>query len=98
MLRLALRCALGGPRRPFLSAGFGRRSGQAGNVVVMFCTEVSEVYEAADRAHVVTDGRLSAPIMVHEYSQIEALATDIASLERHARENAESGYARHRGH
>jgi hypothetical protein len=35
--------------------------------------------------------------MVHGYSQIESLATDIASLERHARENAESGYATRRG-
>jgi len=69
----------------------------AGNAVIMFATEVLEVYEAADRAHVVSDGRLSAPIMVHGYSQIESLATDIASLERHARENAESGYATRRG-
>ena len=60
----------------------------AGNVVIMFSTEALEVYEAADRAHVVSDGRLSAPIMVHAYSQIEALATDIASLERHAREKS----------
>jgi ABC-type sugar transport system ATPase subunit len=65
----------------------------AGNVVIMFATEALEVYEAADLAHVVTDGRLSAPIMIHEYSQIEALATDIANLERHARENVVSSRA-----
>ncbi|HLW91043.1 MAG TPA: sugar ABC transporter ATP-binding protein [Roseiarcus sp.] len=59
---------------------------EAGNAVVMFCTEVLEVYEAADRAHVVGDGALSSPIAVREYGHVEALATDIIRMERHARQ------------
>jgi ABC-type sugar transport system ATPase subunit len=55
----------------------------AGNAVVMFCTEVLEVYEAADRVHVVADGRLSPPLLVREYDQVETLATDITRTERH---------------
>jgi ABC-type sugar transport system ATPase subunit len=58
---------------------------QAGNAVIMFCTEVLEVYEAADRAHVVTDGLMSSPIVVQEYVQVERLATDITQMERHNR-------------
>ena len=68
----------------------------AGNVVIMFATEVLEAYEAADRAHVVSDGRLSAPIWIHEYGQIENFATDITRLERHGRETATSELNRRR--
>jgi ABC-type sugar transport system ATPase subunit len=57
------------------------------NTVIMFCTEVLEVYEAVDRAHVVVDGRLSRPIVVSDYAHIEALATDIARMQRHARDD-----------
>jgi ABC-type sugar transport system ATPase subunit len=56
------------------------------NAAIMFCTEVLEVYEAADRAHVVVDGGLSRPILVGDYPHVEALATDIARMERHARD------------
>ena len=56
---------------------------RAGNTVIMFCTEVLEVYEAVDRAHVVVDGRLSRPTAVGDYAHIEALATDIARMQRH---------------
>jgi ABC-type sugar transport system ATPase subunit len=59
----------------------------AGNSVIMFCTEVLEVYEAADRAHVVVDGGLSRAIVVEDYPHVEALATDVARMERHARED-----------
>jgi ABC-type sugar transport system ATPase subunit len=62
-----------------------REYADAGNVVIMFCTEVLEVYEAADRAHVIADGIVSAPIPVRDYDHIEALATDITRLERHNR-------------
>jgi ABC-type sugar transport system ATPase subunit len=48
---------------------------QAGNVVIMFCKEALEVYEAADRAHVITDGLMSPPIVVHDYAHVERLAT-----------------------
>jgi ribose transport system ATP-binding protein/rhamnose transport system ATP-binding protein len=51
----------------------------------MFCTEVLEVYEAADRVLVVSDGRLSRSLPIRPYDQIEALATDISRLERHSR-------------
>src|SRR6202034_922558 len=53
----------------------------AGNVVIMFCTEVLEVYEAADRALVVADGRLSPEILVRDYAHVESLATDITRME-----------------
>ena len=61
---------------------------QAGNVVIMFCTEVLEVYEAADRAHVITDGLMSPSIIVHDYAHVEELATDITHMERHNRASA----------
>ena len=54
----------------------------------MFCTEVLEVYEAADRAHVVVDGGLSQAIVVDDYPHVEALATDVARMERHARDDS----------
>ena len=57
----------------------------AGNAVVMFCTEVLEVFEAVDRVHVVSDGILSQPLFVNDYHEVEALAGDIARLERHNR-------------
>jgi ABC-type sugar transport system ATPase subunit len=59
---------------------------EAGNAVIMFCTEVLEVYEAADRAYVVADGALSPAVVVGQYDHIEGLATDITRLERHSRE------------
>jgi ABC-type sugar transport system ATPase subunit len=60
---------------------------EAGNVVIMFCTEVLEVYEAADRAYVVADGALSPAVAVGQYDHIERLATDITRLERHSRQS-----------
>jgi ABC-type sugar transport system ATPase subunit len=56
-----------------------------GNAVVMFCTEVLEIFEAADRVIVVSDGRLSAPLTVRDFPHIEALAAAITRLERHTR-------------
>jgi ABC-type sugar transport system ATPase subunit len=56
---------------------------EGGNASIMFCTEVVEVYGAADRVHVVADGKLSQPILVREYDQVETLATDITRMERH---------------
>jgi ABC-type sugar transport system ATPase subunit len=66
----------------------------AGNAAIMFCTEVPEVYEAADRAHVVVEGGLSPAIAVHEYAHIEALATDIARLQRHGPDDVDGGATR----
>jgi len=52
-----------------------------GYAVIMFCTEVLEVFEAADIVHVVSDGQLSRPLMVASYDHVENLATDITRLE-----------------
>jgi ABC-type sugar transport system ATPase subunit len=57
----------------------------AGNAVVMFCTEVLEIFEAADRVIVVSDGRLSTPLKVSDFTEIEVLAAAITRLERHTR-------------
>ena len=54
----------------------------------MFCTEVLEVFEAADRVLVVSDGRLSPSLPIGDYAHVEALATDVSRLERHAHEAA----------
>jgi len=61
---------------------------EAGNTVIMFCTEVLEVFEAVDRAYVVADGVLSRAIAVRDYAHIENLATDITRMERHGRNGA----------
>jgi len=57
-----------------------------GNAVVMYCTEVPEMFEAADRVIVVSDGRLSAPLTVADHPHVEALATEVTRLERHGRQ------------
>jgi ABC-type sugar transport system ATPase subunit len=54
-----------------------------GKTVVMFCTEVLEIFEIADTAYVVADGRLSSPLAIADYEHIEQLATDITRLEAH---------------
>jgi ABC-type sugar transport system ATPase subunit len=56
-----------------------------GNTVVIFCTEVLEVYEAADRVHVVAQGMVAPSLQVADYAQIEQLATDITRLEQESR-------------
>lgn len=57
----------------------------AGNVVLIFCTEVLEIFEAADQVYAVSEGRLSAPLSVPDYDQVEQLATDITRLENQRR-------------
>ena len=56
-----------------------------GMTVVMFCTEVLEIFEIADTAYVVADGQLSSPLAIADYEHIEQLATDITRLEAHRR-------------
>lgn len=51
----------------------------------MFCTEVLEMFEAADRVLIVSDGKLSDPLQVSDYAHVEALVTDVTKLERHGR-------------
>ena len=59
-----------------------------GNAVVIFCTEVLEVFEAADRVLVISDGRLSPSLRLRDYDHVEKLATDVSKLERHSRQPA----------
>jgi ABC-type sugar transport system ATPase subunit len=54
-----------------------------GKTVVMFCTEVLEIFEIADTAYVVAERRLSAPLALAGYEHVEQLATDITHLESH---------------
>jgi ABC-type sugar transport system ATPase subunit len=56
-----------------------------GNTVVIFCTEVLEVYEAADRVHVVADGAMAPSLRIADYAQVEQLASDITRLEQESR-------------
>jgi len=61
----------------------------AGNAAIIFCTEVLEIFEAADRVVVVSDGRLSQPLTVADHEEVERLATEITRLERHGRAGRE---------
>lgn len=53
------------------------------HAVIIYCTEVPEVFEAADIAYVVSDGRLSDPLVVMNYPDVETLARAVTRLERH---------------
>jgi ABC-type sugar transport system ATPase subunit len=54
-----------------------------GGAVLLFCTEIPEVFEVADRLHVVSDGRLSKPLDVRQFADMETLAKVVAGLETH---------------
>jgi ABC-type sugar transport system ATPase subunit len=54
-----------------------------GHAVIIYCTEIPEVFEAADLVYVVSDGRLSDPLLVMSYPDVEALARAVTRLERH---------------
>ena len=54
-----------------------------GGAVLLFCTEIPEVFEVADRLHVVSGGRLSNPLDVKQFVDMEALAKSVAGLETH---------------
>jgi ABC-type sugar transport system ATPase subunit len=60
-----------------------RRFATDGGTVLLFCTEIPEVYEVADRLHVVSDGRLSQPLEIRTIADMEALAKAVAALETH---------------
>ncbi|MEP6639957.1 MAG: sugar ABC transporter ATP-binding protein, partial [Chloroflexota bacterium] len=62
-----------------------REYASEGSAIVIYCTEVPEVFEAADIVHVVSDGQLSGPIAVAAYEDVESLADEITRLERHSR-------------
>lgn len=57
-----------------------------GNSVVMFCTEVGEVYDAADVAYVITAGHISEAIVVRTMSSLEELAAAVTTVSRARRE------------
>jgi len=65
-----------------------REYASEGHAVIIYCTEVPEVFEAADLAYVVSDGRLSDPLIVINYADVEALARAVTRLERHSLESA----------
>jgi ABC-type sugar transport system ATPase subunit len=60
-----------------------RRFAADRGAVLLFCTEIPEVYEVADRLHVVSDGQLSEALEVTAFRDMEALAKAVASLETH---------------
>jgi len=60
-----------------------REYASGGRAVIIYCTEVPEVFEAADVAYVVSDGRLSDPLTVASFADVETLARSITRLERH---------------
>jgi ABC-type sugar transport system ATPase subunit len=61
-----------------------REYASEGHAVIIYCTEVPEVFEAADLAYVVSDGRLSDPLILINYPDVEALARAVTRLERHS--------------
>lgn len=52
-----------------------------GNAVLLYCTEVPEVYEVADIAYVVHNGRLGNPVQVSDHSEVTSLAAALADFE-----------------
>jgi ABC-type sugar transport system ATPase subunit len=60
-----------------------RQYASEGHAVIIYCTEVPEVFEAADLAYVVSEGRLSEPLMVMNHPDVESLARAVTRLERH---------------
>jgi len=54
----------------------------SGKAVIIFCTEVLEMFEVADCAYVVAEGRLSQKLTIATYRHVEQLATDVAKLEQ----------------
>ncbi len=54
-----------------------------GHAVLIYCTEVPEAFEAADLVYVVSEGRLSSPLLVMTHVDVESLAKAITRLERH---------------
>ncbi len=60
-----------------------REYASEGHAVIIYCTEVPEVFEVADLAYVVSDGLLSDPLVVVDHPDVEALARAVTRLERH---------------
>ena len=65
-----------------------REYARDGHAVIIYCTEVSEVFEAADLAYIVSEGRLSDPLVVMNFAEVKELARSITRLERHGMSDA----------
>jgi ABC-type sugar transport system ATPase subunit len=61
---------------------FLREFAAAGNIVVMMCTEVTEIFDAADQVCVMSRGRLSPPLRVASQPTAGELAMALASRAR----------------
>ncbi|HEY4276790.1 MAG TPA: sugar ABC transporter ATP-binding protein [Conexibacter sp.] len=55
-----------------------------GHAVVLYSTEIPEVFEAAHALHVVGGGRMAPPLLVADYPDVESLAAAATELERYA--------------
>ena len=60
------------------------RVAEQGHGVLVYCTEVPEVYELADRVIVVDEGRAGTPMEVSSFGDLTALADAIATFEHTA--------------
>lgn len=64
-----------------------RRYADDGAVVILYCTEVPEVFAVADRLYVMSAGRLSPPLTITDFADEKALAAEVARLESSARKD-----------
>lgn len=55
-----------------------------GHAVILYCTEVPEVFDVAGRVFVVSEGRVADALLVTEHTDVKALAAAIARRERHS--------------
>jgi ABC-type sugar transport system ATPase subunit len=59
---------------------FLREYAADGNIVLLLCTEVTEVFDAADHVYVMNRGRLAAPLQVSSQPTAGELAATLASI------------------
>jgi ABC-type sugar transport system ATPase subunit len=59
---------------------FLREYAADGNIVLLLCTEVTEVFDAADQVYVMNRGRLSQPVVVSTQPTAGELAAALASI------------------
>ena len=64
--------------------GILREYSQEGHAIVLYSTEIPEVFEAAHTLYVVAGGRQSSPLEVPDYDDVESLAAAASELENHA--------------
>jgi ABC-type sugar transport system ATPase subunit len=59
---------------------FLREYAADGNIVLLLCTEVTEVFDAADQVYVMNRGRLAQPLLVSSQPTAGELAAALASI------------------